>query len=144
MKKSLIYLVCRQNYSSTCVIGFSWDLIFRCSSLKMSGKGIVLFMDFISFLCGNCRWKTSLFRLLSTWIFVFISRVYREESLSQKKSEICVSTAKKVYLQNNIDFFVCKVKYTQLFSFSFTQFLSLLANGVGVNLGGRGALIGKG
>ena len=109
---------CRQNYSRTCLIGFSWDLIFIYSSLKMSGKGIVLSMDFISFLCGNCRWKTSLFRLLSTWIFVFISRVYREESLSQKKSEICVSSTKKFYLQNNIDFFVCKVKYTQLFSFS--------------------------
>ena len=118
IKKSLIYLVCRQNYSRTCLIGFSWDFIFIYSSLKMSGKGIVLSMDFISFLCGNCRWKTSLFRLLSTWIFVFISRVYREESLSQKKSEICVSSTKKFYLQNNIDFFVCKVNNTQLFSFS--------------------------
>ena len=125
MKKSLIYLVCRQNYSRTCLIGFSGDLIFIYSSLKMSGKGIVLSMDFISFLCGNCRKhlqlpqrKTSLFRLLSTWIFVFISRVYREESLSQNKSEICVSSTINFYMQNNIDFFVCKVKYTQLFTFS--------------------------
>ena len=84
----------------------------------MSGKGTVLSVDFISFLCGNFSWKTSLFRLLSTWIFVFISRVYREESLSQKKSEICVSSTKKFYLENNIDFFVCKVNNTQLFSFS--------------------------
>ena len=100
---------------------FDWFQLgfdFKYSSLKMSGKGIVLSMDFISFLCGNCRWKTSLFRLLSTWIFVFIRRVYREESLSQKKSKICVSSTKKFYLQNNIDFFVCKVNNTQLFSFS--------------------------
>ena len=84
----------------------------------MSGKGIVLSMDFISFLCGNCIWKTSLFHLLSTWVFVFISRVYREESLSPKKSEICVSSTKKFYLQNDIDFFVCKVNNTHLFSSS--------------------------
>ena len=91
----------------------------------MSGKGIVLSMGFISFLCGNCRWKTSLFRLLLTWIFVFIRRVYREESLSQKKLEICVSSTKKLNLQNNIDFFVCKVKYTQLLSFSWYYFLGV-------------------
>ena len=79
---------------------FDWFQLgfYFYTSLKMSGKGIVLSMDFVSFLCGNCRWKTSLFGLLSTWIFVFISRVYREESLSQKKSEICVSSTKKILL----------------------------------------------
>ena len=29
-----------------------------------------------------------------------------------------VSSVKKIYLQNNIDLFVYKVEYTQLFSFS--------------------------
>ena len=53
IKKSLIYLVYRQNYSRTCLSGFSPDFIF-ISSLKMPGKGTVLSMDFISFFYGHC------------------------------------------------------------------------------------------
>ena len=52
MKK--IYVVCRQNCSRICLSGVSWDLIFINSSLKLLGKCTILYMNFITSLCGHC------------------------------------------------------------------------------------------
>ena len=72
---------------------FSWfqlGFYFSISLLKIPGKGTVLSIDFISFLCGYCWWKTSFFCGPSTWIYVFIKPSLYGGILVTKISEICL------------------------------------------------------
>ena len=139
--------MCRQNFPRTCLGGINWDSVFMYSSLKLPGKGTFPSINIISSLCGHCWWKT--FLLTINMVFVFIMASLLEESLSQKKirnllflyivkseamldinlcsiklHELC-EFDQKIYLQNNVDVFVFKVKYAQLFSFSWYYTLGL-------------------
>ena len=49
----------------------------------------------------------------------------------------CVSSIKKIYLQNNVDVFVYKVKYAQLFSFSWYYTLGVKSEIAALNFMSR-------